>query len=412
MSIVTLAALLLLVWSVAVVAQFKRSYAGHIALRALALGEISATPATLGLLRRDVLRDRFDAADAVFAIEALVANGMAGDALAAFAVMVRKDPENPDLQLLYGDWLSAEKRHQEAERAYLLCMQLAPPDRPDLSEETLLLRMAKNAASADWHDKVLSYYAQYLKKRPDSARTRIEYAEFLVDLNKPELAMEQYALLLKAAPGDIRLHMARAQAAVAAERLAAAVAECKEVLKIDPGNRDALVTRARSELAMGGPVSDRSELESLAGRRRRDRGLTRVLARAYLRDQEYHPATILFRKLRPETLADAEVSQWYAEALTGFRRPTHEDTALMNTLSAMVAARKPANRPVPLLAAVARGLVVTGAKQRAAAFLGEAVRRSPADRRLRMELVGLLQDLGRHEEATKHYRALEGASGP
>lgn len=405
--VVAIALLVLLVWSAGVVVLFQRVYAGHIGLRRLGRGTGGADGRTLSAIHRDAVGGRLTRDDTLTAIQAMVLNQRPDQALTALADLVRRHPGNVQYRLLYADWLCAEKRHEEAKTQYLACQErVADTPGARAGREHMALRLAENAWAAGWTDKAMARYAALLKDRPDSAKVRAVYAEVLAKSGRPEAAMTQYEMLLQGAPGNVDFRIRLARAAVSAGRLADAIRQCNEVAQLRPGDRDALVLRAECELALGGSVTRRGQLEALAGRRRDDLGVTRILARAYLRDGEFHPAAILFRKLKPETMAEMTVSQGYAEALAGYGRATPTDKSNLASMASMVATWKPAERPAALLAALAKAFVALGEKGRGVWFLEQAVQRSPRDRGLRAELVRLLQELGRHQEATQHYEVL------
>ncbi len=299
------------------------------------------------------------------------------------------------------------KEFDTAEAHLRQALQLAPTDQTKHKLARVLSWNRKYDAS-------LELYADLLAKPPgtldipgiDSIALRKEMVDVLFWAGRYADYLKESRELVKTEPRNIALRLPRMQAALATQEFETAITECNEILKVEPEHQEALRTRAQCALWTGRHTQAQQELEVLAKKFPEDTELLKLLGQAYLWDQRYEQALVLLRKLKPEKLADPEVTQGYAEALVGLKVATTDDVKRVKALAAAVEKREEEDLPLPLILATARALVVAGDGDRGVDLLERAVSRAPRDRALRLELANLLRQLGRNKEAERHYQIL------
>jgi len=335
----------------------------------------------------------------------LLAAGKVRPALNEYAKLAGRDPDAQkwlvpvvETAISAGEYPAAEailRGAEEARSSFELRRTLA----------IVLSRQGRTSES-------LALYDDLVRERPNDRTLRVERARGLFDAKRYEEFLDASRDLAEADPTGIALRMLRARAALSVGDCRQAVAECDAALKASANHREAAVLRAICLLRDGDHASAREALEALHRNLPDDAEVRGLLAQACLLDRRYDAAVGHFRALGHKALHDAEVLQGYAQALVAAKTASREDAAALETLAPSLVPDRLRDWPAARLACVGRALAMVGDKPKAAALLEAAVAKLPQDRKLRLELADLLQELGRYDEAAKHYRVLTATTAP
>lgn len=248
----------------------------------------------------------------------------------------------------------------------------------DVARDTIILRLARNAANAGWFDKSANRYREYLDIHPSHIIARAELAGLLLAARRRDESIDEYRALIERQPARSEWLLRLADAALAGVE-AAHVPEPYYL-------QQAYIALQRA-----------FELDDNCGTRRR-----LATVQSWVGADEHVLVTL--RPCQPVELADTEVARAFAQAMarTSNRDPIDEQN-ITNLADAVIAA-PPAD--ANLTAALARAMRESGHFDRSACLFEQAVELQPHDQAVRFELANLLHNIERFEQAEEHYTIL------
>lgn len=254
----------------------------------------------------------------------------------------------------------------------------------DVTRDTIILRMARNAANAGWFDKSADRYREYLDVHPSRVIARAELAGLLLTARRRDESIDEYQALIERQPARSEWLLRLADAALTGTRAAGSTGSAGPEHLPEPH----YLQQAHAVLQQALELDDNCIIR---------RRLATV--QSWVGADEQVLATL--RPCHPVELADAEVARAFAQALARTSNRDPIDTQnIMNLADAVIAA--PA-ADANLTAALARALRELGRFDRSACLFEQAVELRPHNRAVRFELANLLHDIERFEQAEEHY---------
>ncbi len=310
-------------------------------------------------------------------------------------------PDDSDMSMALAFALAKNGEHDaartECARLYQLLDRLQAPAEKRLQAELLFVH---NLIEADLRFEAGERYARLAAAHPDNAQIRREYAGLLAGLGRYDEAVQQLDGLPLDAPTRmeiVRIHCAR-------QDFAAAERSCRELLSDVPEYGEArtilpeiLGWRRQWPAAI-------AEWQKLLDGAPKDVALRTKIAEARLWSGESARALEGFQQLLDEGCTDERVVSGFLDAANGTGALPERHAHTVRSIAAR--AREAGSNDPKFLVRIGGALRRVGELKDAATMLEAALKITPEDKQVRLQLADTLHELGDYRRADSLYTEL------